>query len=875
MPYQKSDANLDKLVKRILQDSNDPEISNGIKKAQISERDVYSEIRKNASEIWDVVTEEIQRYDEKQNNLNAVRADINKELGPFPTAPLLRNEATWIRLPIGALLIIAISWIVREGYRNGFRVVMISLVTLKGLFWIAGLFVLLAILTYLNRALSRRRLKKRTKQRDDALHVAISEWTQKQNKLQNDRSTAVMYRELNNAQQAVEQSVIEKRIKPRLRELINSQLELSYATTLKISEARGLAEVFDPQMAIDTSARNKLRFMLENMPGGSIGIAGPRGSGKTTLLRLICGPKRILTELKGKPVLGVLVSAPVAYQARDFILYLFSAVCQCVLEAEGEKHILPVMHTVSEIPESFGSALVKLLAPLPRVCVLTGTVLVLLSLLLTLVLALAPMPSGKSVPAGAADSPVASQPPLTQQSRQPTVAIEPQSAQSSQPVGQSVPDNKQAESEKGLLRFLRILQLSPGTILLWGVALVVTGLIVRSLLGHLPHSVSRMQLTTGTESVVPEKAEEDTGKDSSEEQQTSAVTLKSEAFDWLKRIKFQQSYTSGWSGTLKLPVALEGGVNNAITLAENQLSLPEIVHFFVKFIELASEKYQVIIGIDELDKLETDEKARLFLNDIKSIFGLERCFYLVSVSENAMSSFERRGLPFRDVFDSSFDNILYVDYLTFESAKSLLEQRVVGRPIPFFGLSYSLSGGLARDLIRDFRSIIEFRQNSPTANDLESICRAVVQADLKAKFRAAAISAKNIDLEPDGDIFLEELYGLERQIVSDISLLECARQMLKESSHPAVNDVDKNVGEKRAALCELREELATYVYHATTILQFFNNGLSETAFTQPKAGGSMDDLARARQILSVNSRITRAMLDTFRSAQNLNGLLMN
>ena len=41
------------------------------------------------------------------------------------------------------------------------------------------------------------------------------------------------------------------------------------------------------------------------------------------------------------------------------------------------------------------------------------------------------------------------------------------------------------------------------------------------------------------------------------------------------------------------------------------------------------------------------EDAQQFLNEIKVLFGIEHCFYLLSVSESAMSSFERPGLPFR------------------------------------------------------------------------------------------------------------------------------------------------------------------------------------------------------------------------------------
>ncbi len=88
--------------------------------------------------------------------------------------------------------------------------------------------------------------------------------------------------------------------------------------------------------------------------------------------------------------------------------------------------------------------------------------------------------------------------------------------------------------------------------------------------------------------------------------------------------------------------------------------------------------FLLMIGIDELDKITDDDKARQFLNEIKVVFNLEHCFYMVSVSENAINAFERRGLPFRDEFDSAFDRMLYVDYLTVGSSKLLLRRQSSG-----------------------------------------------------------------------------------------------------------------------------------------------------------------------------------------------------
>ena len=121
---------------------------------------------------------------------------------------------------------------------------------------------------------------------------------------------------------------------------------------------------------------------------------------------------------------------------------------------------------------------------------------------------------------------------------------------------------------------------------------------------------------------------------------------------------------------------------------------------------------------------------------------------------------------------------------------------------------------------------------------------------------------------PDGRLFVCQQNGQLRVIKNDVLL-----------STPFLTVPVDSSGERGLLGVAFDPNFAVnrfvYVYYTTTILQMFNNGLSETALTKPKAGGSLDDLARARQILSVNPRITRAILDTFRSAQNLNGLLKN
>ncbi len=55
----------------------------------------------------------------------------------------------------------------------------------------------------------------------------------------------------------------------------------------------------------------------------------------------------------------------------------------------------------------------------------------------------------------------------------------------------------------------------------------------------------------------------------------------------------------------------------------------------------------MLIGIDEVDKILDGERAEAFLNDIKAVFGVPGCLYLVSLSENALAVFARAVLPYR------------------------------------------------------------------------------------------------------------------------------------------------------------------------------------------------------------------------------------
>jgi hypothetical protein len=623
---------------------------------------------------------------------------------------------------------------------------------------------------------------------------------------------------LNKLEKDIDKSLLESGIKERVRQKINQLLEPSYSLRLTISGAPGLAEVNDPRRTIDTSAQRQLDYMMKNMPGGSIGIAGQRGSGKTTLIQAYCGSKRIIAEIKGKKILPVFVSAPVEYQSRDFILYLFASVCRSILKMSNivDGHT-PLGEKLNGVPH-FSPKAKKLFGSISTLVTSAGVILIIIGILLAFLI----MPYSESSNAISNSK----------------IALQNDSLKKSNSIIQ----------EPIAIKLIKTLGIKPNIIFSLGTVLTVLGLI--SFL--LYRKIKQQDIDSMTLMDITNKISED---------QSAHIN---DAKKWLTEIKFQQSFTTGWSGNLKLPIGFEGGLNRAVTFAQNQMSNPEIVSAFTEFVNSIPDEFQVIVGIDELDKLESDEQAQKFLNEIKSIFGQPRCFYLISVSENAMSNFERRGLPFRDVFDSSFDSIIYVDYLTFETAQKVLERRVIGRPIPFFSLSFCLSGGLARDLIRSFRSLMELRDNNNTSNDLSTLVNAIIKSELRSKIRAIRIAAKRIEQTDVNKQFLEILYLLEAENATSDSLIDLFQtlyQMKTIFSDSTSSEEQKNKNEK---IIKLKNELAAYVYFSVTLFQFFNNFLDESVLKQAVKDGSIDELARVRQTLSIDTAIAISRLTKFR-----------
>ncbi|MFW6203331.1 MAG: P-loop NTPase fold protein [Actinomycetota bacterium] len=691
---------------------------------------------------------------------------------------------------------------------------------------------------------------------------------------------------------------------------------------------------------VRTERLETLGQLLGRMPGGSIGVAGPRGSGKTTALRNV--ELVMAAAQKRFQLFQVHVSAPVEYVPREFLLFLHDVICTSWLDRQG------VSPTAGQPPEE-GERLRRLWAmatvALPVVLAgagiavwLTGLATVGLQGLggaLPLVLALV----GVAVAAGLGiwmgrrlnfeekfSYPYFDQPQTYFSFR---IRILPTSTATKYAllIGSSVALlsalallyasgrlewlNAQVASGlallvvavssflSGLIIALRTTLRTPASVTKFSKIFVLTAVMAVSLslgvqgLGLLvaqpEDSVVALVFggtllaaagsLVGLRTIPPAAISGDTGIT------PESVTM---ALRDRRRLRYQRTKASGWTAGTKvgagsyLPFAVELDRSGTVSEVEHPLTVPEITQRMEKLLteirrENPGDDFRIVICIDELDKLEGEEGAKTFLNEIKGVFTISDVLFVVSVSEDAMASFEQRGLAFRDVFDSAFDEIIHVHQLSMAETVTLVGKRISNVPKPFVALAHCLSAGLARDVIRALDHMTE----AAAPQDLTRVTKTVVHREIRGKWQAVVSAVRPIPLEPQVTEVLKALFVIDRCPGADSVEGRCLMRddAFDQSSALELPMPDSPELEQFRTLQRLAGEYLGFTYFCRTLIELFNFDQEETLnqfIDAEKADGSerhsIDYLAGARQHLGVNPRLAWEEISFFRELHQMSTL---
>jgi hypothetical protein len=336
------------------------------------------------------------------------------------------------------------------------------------------------------------------------------------------------------------------------------------------------------------------------------------------------------------------------------------------------------------------------------------------------------------------------------------------------------------------------------------------------------------------------------------------------AAGWSVELRYQQSFTSGWSGALKMPVGVDAGISGSTALVKRQMTFPELTEAFRDLLRRIAPYFVVVIGIDELDKIESASKAHEFVNEVKAIFGVPGVFYLISVSDSALSSFARRGLPVRDAFDSAFDEIVEIGFMDHKAAKDLLSRRVIGIPDPVVSFCLCMSGGLPRDLIRVCRSL--FAQVEVTADrSLRTLIKTIVDDDICAKIDATITHVLDIAGGLAAAEALVPIRRLQQTVLAGSDLLPACRSLLdiaQTLSSAASENGSQSVADAAA-------DLAVFTMYVVTVANTFYRYPSGSGWEDAQKQNIFRQVSAFRRSLARSSLAANVEITDFRTTNDM------
>ncbi|MGW2721710.1 P-loop NTPase fold protein [Streptomyces sp. NPDC001492] len=292
----------------------------------------------------------------------------------------------------------------------------------------------------------------------------------------------------------------------------------------------------------------------------------------------------------------------------------------------------------------------------------------------------------------------------------------------------------------------------------------------------------------------------------------------------------------------------------ATSLAQQPQTYPEIVDSLKRFLartalELDENNRRVVIGIDELDRIEPAATARTFLNELKAVFDIPKCLFVLSVSDEALRDAELAPVGRRDAFDSAIDEIIRVEPLDQMTAEKLLGRRVVGLPVPFTALFYCLSGGMPRDLLRTARAAISYvKPGEP--HPLADLAQSLVDRELNRIANTAG--------GPAGPAELAHFFRAD--LIAENGGLGALGG--------AVHQQAGVVGDR----ARMGATLANRAYHLDTVLSIFTTPLDRDDIdraSDPAFPGSFSALARAQREIGTSDTLARSTLQRVRAEWSL------
>ncbi|WP_405468135.1 P-loop NTPase fold protein [Streptomyces anulatus] len=341
--------------------------------------------------------------------------------------------------------------------------------------------------------------------------------------------------------------------------------------------------------------------------------------------------------------------------------------------------------------------------------------------------------------------------------------------------------------------------------------------------------------------------------------------------------RLQAQLSASTALTAGTPQFLTLGTSHTTSVATLPPNFPKVVQEFRDLLARIAAEFQerdesVVIAIDELDRLGTDTHVLAFLAEIKAIFGVEHVHYILAVAEDVGAAFVRRGLPHRDVTDSSLDDIVHVQPATLEESRALLDKRAE-LTAPYALLTHTLAGGIPRDLIRYGRRIMDMKDKTRSGK-LVRIARQLILEELSETLAGFRTLLSKQQWTPGTGNVLNSFRTLVTLLREPCPCTEGElRGALQQFAFYQTGDAAAAPGHELIDEARhLIDEASAYTYFSLTLLDIFaENGLERRTRQAAQRGpdGNPERLAHARQELAVSPYSSRPLIEAIRKAWSL------
>ncbi|HEY8985602.1 MAG TPA: hypothetical protein VIU15_39285, partial [Streptomyces sp.] len=679
-------------------------------------------------------------------------------------------------------------------------------------------------------------------------------------------------------------------------------------TLLVVDAQEGLRTPQGSGYYVENGPIGELRRKMDQLDGGTIAVSGPRGAGKSTLMQAVIRRRDF----------HVVVPAPATYAPHDFLTSLFISVCQAYVARAG--------HRVPEFVRlSYGHRMWRRVGPVVRFLVRVVIVGVPAALLIGVGVYSAAKQFVSREKPGVTGKLEALRETVVSFVRDVVAGQEPAGAVLLVLAGAYVWTLRTPRFRVGVLRrvgpavvavcgsalcgvaFVGLLNgIGPETEFAWWQPLLVFGAMACSAAWRMttPASTFRLGGTTANAQVVFGTAAlllplalllltaaVPSSQEVLDHQEPALLfglfvlglaLLSLPSTPWrlpgttprlvtacrnhLYRLQTVQSSTAAFTSSAAQLLTLGSSHSTAVTTVPP--NYPGLVSEFRALLgKVAEDEHEkgnrVVVVIDEVDRLGSEVQARAFLAEIKAILGVPHAHYLISVAEDVGAAFVRRGLPHRDVTDSSLDDVLHVRACTLEESTRILRRRAPGIGDAYVALAHALSGGIPRDLIRYARRLVEIR--SATARvELTDVAQTLVVEELSETLAGFRTLLAKHEWGEQGAEVLGAFRSLGAHLRRACPCPERAEPLRQALVHFVTRDVGQLGGSER----QLVDEAAAYAYLSLTLLDVFG----APAFNQRRevaasaADGDLDLLAEARQELALSPASARGLVDAIRVA---------